>query len=997
MRNMFWRPKKNAAEPSKTQPVAVKRPCLGIAAQPMRPLKATIIKLPSNPNDTQRPTTSVVPATSVTQTTAISSASSLQPVHIARAPAMTGIARITNNNGIQRPTSSLAISGSIKGPTSSATQNNNVDNENNINNHTNGNNNAVALVDNVTGQLRRPMTELAARFRSVFEPYLCFNMVQSMVFDTIFQTDDPIIVSAPTGSGKTGIFELAIIKMIQCIEKRLTNTGPAKVVYLAPTKALCNERRNDWAKKFKPFNIDCIELTSDLNSPVNYRSLNRSTILLATPEKWDSVTRNWNVHKAFIQSIRLLLVDEVHLINDGHRGATLEAVLSRMKIIRSVIWPSNESSLRFIAVSATVTNVQDIADWLSSGQSKAQIFQVDARERPVQLRTFVLGYSCPATANDFRFDALLNHKLPEVLRQYSNHKPALIFCATRKAAVNAAQTICREGKFDESFSNDRRTLYLALARQVKDKILQETVRFGVAYHHAGLTVTDRRLIEDSFLTQKIMFLCCTSTLAVGVNLPAHLVVIKNTFYYDEGSFKPYPESSLIQMMGRAGRPQFDTHATAVIMTKMSCRDEIERMLTGKLIVESHLHKHLTQHLNSEIVLGTVTNELIARKWIDSTYLHVRLMKCPENYGLKATSCKSEIESSIINWCDAAIKQLLKHGMASKDKQDQLQPTDAGRAMARHYICLDSMVKLLSLTGNEDMWTLLQIVVTTSEVVNDIQLRTEDRPGLFKINNPVEERQKPKYPFDKIDTREKKALLLIQAAFGNVSISEINLFHESLRVLKNSGRVCNCLKDLCIVKKDITYGLLRNVLLLAQCFGARLWNDSIYVSKQIEKIGATLSHHLAHNGLTTFETMRRANPRNIEVFCNRLPPFGSKVQQTCYGLPIYGLKISFDDVVNQPSRVNILVEVSITNGQDLRQNLTLPNHTATLIVGALTTNKLLLKQAVQDNNILGCADLTLCFGEEFNRCDLALDETIEAHVISDSYVGLNVTKSIKYIN
>lgn len=847
-------------------------------------------------------------------------------------------------------------------------------------------------------RLRRPISELPLRFRSIFEPYVTFNQVQSLVFESVMKTNNPLVVSAPTGSGKTGVFELAIIKMIMGIEQRTLEVGPAKVVYLAPTKALCSERRNDWAKKFKEFNIECIELTSDLMTPVNFKDLRKSSILLATPEKWDSVTRSWSGNKSFIRSIRLLLVDEVHLISDGHRGATLEAVISRMKIIRSIIWPNEPDSLRFIAVSATVSNVQDIADWLSGDTSKAEIFQVDPQERPVKLRTIVLGYACNPSTNDFQFDNLLNHKLAEVIKEYSDDKPTIVFCATRKSAVTAASTLCKGGKFDLSFSAERRKVYLKISAMVRDKTLQETTRFGVAFHHAGLGVSDRRLIEQNFLEGHLLVLCCTSTLAVGVNLPAHLVIIKNTFYYDEGRFKPYSESSLIQMMGRAGRPQFDTEATAVIMTKTFCRDEIEKMLTGKLIIDSHLHKFLTQHINSEIVLGTITNDLIARKWIDSTFLHVRLKKNPENYGLQPKSSAADIENSVIEWCNSAISMLLRYGMAKRDRQRQLEPTDAGRAMARHYICMETMMKLVQMKGDESIPDLLQVLVTTNEAISDTILRVEDRPALFKLNNPADAQHQIKYPIgDKIDSREKKALLLIQATFGNLTISENSLFHESIRVCRNANRVANCLRDMCLVDKNLGYQLIKNTLILSQCFAARLWEDSIYVSKQIEKIGPTLSNSLAHNGLTTFESLRKANPRNIEQFCNRLPPFGSKVQQTCFGLPKYELDIMFKEVPNQVSRVQIMVTLKLSNGQDMRNNLALVNHGVFLILGNIRDNKLLLITRVVDDAILNCADMTMCFGEEVDKLDLPdEDNDIEGYVISEAFVGLNVKKLVKFI-
>lgn len=849
-----------------------------------------------------------------------------------------------------------------------------------------------------TDTTRKLVSELPPKFRKVF-PYVSFNHVQSIVFDTVLETNKPLVVSAPTGSGKTGVFELAIIKVILDSERRHNiDFGAAKIVYLAPTKALCSERRSDWSSKFRDFNIQCHELTSDMTSTIDFKSVQRSCILLATPEKWDSITRNWSGHKSFVQSIRLLLVDEVHLVNDGPRGATLEAVISRMNTIRSIIWPSEPDKLRFIAVSATISNVQDISTWFSTPTSQAQVYQVDSRERPVKLRTLVLGYTANKDMNEFSFDNLLNHKLTDVIKQYSNEKPTLIFCATRKSAVTAASTLVKEGKFDAMFSHERRKMHLLISSQIKDKTLQETTRFGIAFHHAGLTAYDRRQIETNFLDGRILVLCCTSTLAMGVNLPAHLVVIKNTSFYDAGKFKPYTESSLVQMIGRAGRPQFDTEATAVIMTKSYCREQIEKMLTGKLIVESQLHNYLTEHLNSEIVLGTVADDSIARKWIDSTYLHVRLRKNPENYGLMKNSSATVIEKTITKWCSDSIELLLKYNICIRTKQGKLESTNSGRAMARHYICLSTMIKLIQLKGTETLGDLLAIICSCQELVGDIQLRIEDRPTLHSFVNPKDETMKLRYPIDKVDTREKKANALIQATFGNINMTENSILQESTRVVKNARRVMNCLRDIAIMNNDINYKLLSNIMTLVQCFSASLWEDSIYVSKQLERIGAVLSRNLAANGLTTFELLRKSNPRNIEIFCGRLPPFGSSVQQTCFGLPIYDLNIYFKTVFNHHDKVQLMVEVSLVNGQDLRKQQSLPrNHMCILLVGNLRDDKLLLRQQIGDAGLISRPDLTLCFGAEIFKSDLPSNhEDIEGIIMSEVFVGLNIKKTVKYI-
>ncbi|CAM5171748.1 unnamed protein product, partial [Natator depressus] len=123
----------------------------------------------------------------------------------------------------------------------------------------------------------------------------------------------------------------------------------------------------------------------------------------------------------------------------------------------------------------------------------------------------------------------------------------------------------------------------------------------------------------------------TSTLAMGVNLPAHLVIIKSTMHYVGGMFQEYSETDILQMIGRAGRPQFDTTATAVILTRLSTREKYVQLLNGADTIESSLHKHLVEHLNAEIVLHTITDVKIALEWIRSTFLYIRVLKNPVHY------------------------------------------------------------------------------------------------------------------------------------------------------------------------------------------------------------------------------------------------------------------------------------------------------------------------------------------------------------------------------
>ena len=113
------------------------------------------------------------------------------------------------------------------------------------------------------------------------------------------------------------------------------------------------------------------------------------------------------------------------------------------------------------------------------------------------------------------------------------------------------------------------------------------------------------MVERLFLENRIRILCTTSTLAVGVNLPAHLVVIKSTQRWSKAGYEEYSVLDMLQMIGRAGRPQFDTKGVAVIMTTYERAAEYRRLVAGSVCVESSLHKRIMEHINAEIVLRYV--------------------------------------------------------------------------------------------------------------------------------------------------------------------------------------------------------------------------------------------------------------------------------------------------------------------------------------------------------------------------------------------------------
>ena len=244
--------------------------------------------------------------------------------------------------------------------------------------------------------------------------------------------------------------------------------------------------------------------------------------------------------------------------------------------------------------------------------------------RSCPIKKIVVGFP---GYNNFQFNEKLKFELINIVDTYSNGKPTLVFCSTRKDVVGTSEELGKRGFVDDY---NRKVLENC---KFKDKKLETLVKRGVGYHHAGMDYQDRQQVEALFMTCKLFIICSTSTLAVGVNLPAYLVIIKGTCQYDfqAGKMKQYCDHDVNQMLGRAGRPQFDKEGLGVIMTSEDCKNHFERLVNGKSVIESKLHLNLTEHLNSEIALGVVDCEEQAISWLKSTFLYVRIQKHPGFY------------------------------------------------------------------------------------------------------------------------------------------------------------------------------------------------------------------------------------------------------------------------------------------------------------------------------------------------------------------------------
>ncbi|KAK2759975.1 hypothetical protein FQN54_002711 [Arachnomyces sp. PD_36] len=516
-----------------------------------------------------------------------------------------------------------------------------------------------------------------------------FNPMQTQIFHTLYHTSANVLLGSPTGSGKTVAAELAMWWAFR--EK-----PGSKVVYIAPMKALVRERVQDWRKRLTAaMGLKLVELTGD-NTP-DTRTIRNADIIITTPEKWDGISRSWQT-RGYVQKVSLVIIDEIHLLG-GERGPILEIIVSRMNYIASQL----KGSVRLVGMSTACANATDLGNWLGV---KEGLFNFRHSVRPVPLEIFIDGFPeqrgfCPLMQS-------MNRPTYLAIKNHSPDKPVIVFVASRRQTRLTAKDLvsfCGMEDNPRSFVKmSEEDLQLNLAR-VKDDALREALNFGIGLHHAGLVESDRQLSEELFANNKIQVLVATSTLAWGVNLPAHLVVVKGTQFFD-AKVEGYVDMDLtdvLQMLGRAGRPQFDTSGIARIFTQDAKKAFYKHFLHTGFPVESTLHKVLDNHLGAEVSAGTIATKQDALDYLTWTFFFRRLHKNPSYYGLEISAeehntitAQTMAADFMIETVDKSLGELAESSCVVFDSATgEVDPTPFGKIMSYYYLSHKTIRYLMS--------------------------------------------------------------------------------------------------------------------------------------------------------------------------------------------------------------------------------------------------------------------------------------------------------------
>lgn len=666
------------------------------------------------------------------------------------------------------------------------------------------------------GERLVPIGDLPSFAQKAFAGMKSLNRVQSRVYETALKSPHNMLLCAPTGAGKTNCALLTILREIglHTNQDGSINLNAFKIVYVAPMKSLAQEMVLNFGKRLKPYGVAVAELTGD--SQLTKAQIDKTQVLVVTPEKWDIITRK-SGQRAYTQLVRLLIIDEIHLLHDS-RGPVLESIVARS--IRQT--ESTQQLVRIVGLSATLPNYKDVAMFLRVKLDKG-LFHFDNAYRPCQLQQQYIGVSAKKA---FKRYQMMNEICYEKVMQNAGKNQILVFVHSRKETLTTARYLR-----DQALDNDQLAEFLSEdsasrailkdeADSVKHEGLAELLPYGFAIHHAGMNRDDRQLVEELFADRHIQVLVCTATLAWGVNLPAHTVIIKGTQVYspEAGRWIELSPLDIMQMMGRAGRPQYDDFGEGILITSQSELHYYLSLLNEQLPIESQYIKKLADNLNAEIVLGTIQNVEEAVQWLGYTYLYVRMLRSPRLYGIDPGSAEADrtLEQRRVDLIHSAASALEKRGMVKYNRQSgTFQSTDLGVVASHYYITSQSMAAFNEYLKPQMSNVELFRVFSLSSEFQYIGVRSEEKMELARLLDQV-----PIPVKESIDEPSAKVNVLLQAYISRLSLEGFALLSDMVYVTQSAARVVRALFE--ITLKRGWAAAAEKTLTLCKMVQRRMW-------------------------------------------------------------------------------------------------------------------------------------------------------------------------------
>uniref|UniRef100_A0A8D0YDW5 DNA polymerase theta n=1 Tax=Sus scrofa TaxID=9823 RepID=A0A8D0YDW5_PIG len=422
-----------------------------------------------------------------------------------------------------------------------------------------------------------------------------------------------LVYSAPTSAGKTLVAELLILKRVLEMRK--------KALFILPFVSVAKEKKYYLQSLFQEVGI---KVDGYMGSTTPTRHFSSLDIAVCTIERANGLI-NRLIEEKKMDLLGMVVVDELHMLGDSHRGYLLELLLTKICYItqksascQADLASPLSNAVQIVGMSATLPNLELVASWLN-----AELYHTEFR--PVPLLESVKIGNCiyDSSMNLVReFQPMIqvkgdeDHVVSLCYETIRDNHSVLLFCPSKKWCEKLADIIAREfynlhhqaeglvrSSELPSVILEQKGL-LEVMDQLKrspsglDSVLQRTVPWGVAFHHAGLTFEERDIIEGAFRQGQIRVLAATSTLSSGVNLPARRVIIRTPVF----SGRPLDILTYKQMVGRAGRKGVDTIGESILVCKNSEKSKGIALLQGSLKpVSSCLQRQEGEEVTSSMI------------------------------------------------------------------------------------------------------------------------------------------------------------------------------------------------------------------------------------------------------------------------------------------------------------------------------------------------------------------------------------------------------------
>ncbi len=530
-----------------------------------------------------------------------------------------------------------------------------------------------------------------------------------------------LVVSSPTASGKTLIAEIAILNNYFKQKK--------KAIYLCPMKSLANEKYESFVKKY-PFLKIALSI-GDFDKVDAY--LQEYDVIITSNEKMDSLLR----HGArWVRNVGVVIVDEVHLINDLSRGPTLEVLITRL---RKMLLEE-----QFIYLSATIRNDVELSKWLDASLVKSDF-------RPISLihGNFFLNKIVYEDNTERILDFGVSDEESLFKDTLMKGKQIIFFLTSRRntefLAKKLANSINEEigsETLKKLESVSEKLLNILETPTTQCKLLSDVVKKGVAFHHAGLLMEQRNLIESAFKNNLIKCICATPTLAVGVNLPAYRVVVRDLKRYNGYGSDWIPVLEYAQQAGRAGRPGYDTKGEALTISRTEEEQKaiFERYVRGE-------NEEIYSKLSAEPILRTHVLSLISDLFARHKETLLDFFK--STFWAYQFKGDTELENKVLNVLD----ELIEWGFVETEKENYVC-TSLGRRVSELYLDPLSAHRILSSFNNLNNVklnevSLLQLIVNCVEMHHLLRVSSKDYPLITRLISEWEQNLliKEPSPFD----------------------------------------------------------------------------------------------------------------------------------------------------------------------------------------------------------------------------------------------------------